>query len=414
MLRALASRVCSVVITLVHMGAPDIDLTDGRFYADRNAREAYRWMRANQPVFRDRNGLAAVATYAAVIEAERNPQLFSNAGGIRPGLAPMPYMVEMDDPGHLLRRKLVSAAFTGKRVKAKIPPIAALCDELIDRVCERGRCDFVQDLAAPLPMAVIAEMLGVPPEERGTLLRWSEVLMGGARPDDQEALHAVVAAFGEYAAFAADAVGKRRTEPRDDLFSVLANAEVDGCRLADEDIVHESLLILIGGGETTRHTLSGGVAELVNHEDQWDRLRREPTLVPSAVEEMLRWTSPIKNMCRTLTDATEFHGTPLQSGEKIMLLFESANFDDTVFDDADDFRIDRKPNSHLAFGFGTHFCLGNQLARQELAIMLARVLDRLPDLRLADGAELPLRPANFVSGLESMPVVFTPSEPVAA
>lgn len=400
--------------TVFHMGAPDIDLTDGRFYADRNAREAYRWMRANQPVFRDRNGVAGVATYAAVIEAERNPQLFSNAGGIRPGLAPMPYMVEMDDPGHLLRRKLVSAAFTGKRVKAKIPPIAALCDELIDAVCERGHCDFVRDVAALLPMAVIAGMLGIPPEERPTLLRWSEALMGGARPDDQEALQAVVAAFGEYTVFATDAVRKRRTEPRDDLFSVLANAEVDGCRLADEEIVHESLLILIGGGETTRHTLSGGVAELVKHQDQWDRLRREPTLVPSAVEEMLRWTSPIKNMCRTLTDATEFHGTPLQSGEKIMLLFESANFDEAVFDDADEFRVDRKPNSHLAFGFGTHFCLGNQLARQELVIMLARVLQRLPDLRLAEGAELPLRPANFVSGLESMPVVFTPSKPIAA
>lgn len=392
----------------------DVDLTDGSFYADGRAREAYRWMRAHQPVFRDRNGLAAAATYRAVIDAERNPELFSNAGGIRPAYPQLPYMIDMDDPAHLLRRKLVSAAFTGKRVKDKASSIARLCDELIDAVCETGCCDFVRDIAAPLPMAVIGDMLGVLPEDRATLLRWSELLVGGPRSDDEASVRAVRDAFEAYTTFAMDAVGRRRTDPTDDLFSVLANAEVDGCRLSDDEIVYESLLILIGGDETTRHTLSGGVAELSRNRDQWERLRGDPALVPSAVEEMLRWTSPIKNMCRTLTAAADFHGTQLQAGEKMMLLFESANFDETVFGDPEHFRVDRRPNNHLAFGFGTHFCLGNQLARLELSIMLARVLHRLPDLRIADGAEMPLRPANFVSGLESMPVVFTPSKPAAA
>ena len=202
-------------------------------------------------------------------------------------------------------------------------------------------------------------------------------------------------------------VEARRREPADDLVSVLIAAEVDGQRLTDEQILAETLLILIGGDETTRHTLSGGTAELTRHPDQWQALQDDPELLPGAVEEMLRWTSPIKNMCRTLTADTDFHGTALHAGEKILLLFESANFDETVFGDPDVFRIDRAPNNHVSFGFGTHFCLGNQLARLELTAMTRRVLARLPDLRLADGAELPLRPANFVSGLEAMPVEFT-------
>ncbi|KBZ68888.1 hypothetical protein K875_01445 [Mycobacterium [tuberculosis] TKK-01-0051] len=391
---------------------PDIDLTDGHFYASGRAREAYRWMRANQPIFRDRNGLAAAATYRAVIDVERNPQLFSNAGGIRPAYPAMPYMIDMDDPEHLLRRRLVSAAFTGRRIKDKASSISRLCDELIDDVCEAGACDFVRDIAAPLPMAVIGDMLGVLPEDRATLLKWSEELVGGPRSPDQASLQAVMEAFGAYTSFAEETIAQRRREPTDDLFSVLANAEVAGRRLSDDELIFESLLILIGGDETTRHTLSGGIEQLLRHRDQWERLRRDPSLLPRAVEEMLRWTSPIKNMCRTLTAETEFYGVRLHCGEKILLLFEAANFDEDVFGDPDRFRIDRDPNNHLAFGFGTHFCLGNQLARLELSLMLARVLDRLPDLRFAGGAEVPLRPANFVSGPESMPVIFTPSDPI--
>jgi cytochrome P450 family 142 subfamily A polypeptide 1 len=390
----------------------DVDLTDGRFYSGGGARDAYRWMRANQPVFRDRNGLAAAATYQAVIDAERDPQRFSNAGGIRPEYPGKPYMVEMDDPEHLLRRKLVSAAFTGTRVVGKVPSIGRLCDELIDAVCESGECDFVRDIAAPLPMAVIGDMLGVLPEDRTTLLKWSDDLVGGpASPDDAQSVRAVMDAFAEYTAFATDMITQRRIEPTDDLFSVLVDADVDGRTLSDDEIVLESLLILIGGDETTRHTLSGGVEQLLRNRDQWNRLREEPNLLPHAVEEMLRWTSPIKNMCRTLTADTVFHGTALHAGEKIMLLFESANFDETIFDHPERFCIDRNPNKHLAFGFGTHFCLGNKLARLELSLMLTRLLQRLPDLRLAGDAELPLRPANFVSGPESMPVLFTPSKP---
>lgn len=389
---------------------PDIDLTDGAFFADGAARAAYRWMRANEPVFRDRNGLAAASTYQAVLDAERHPEVFSNTGGIRPDRPAMPYMIDMDDPDHLLRRKLVNAGFARKQVMDKAAAIETLCDTLIDAVCERGECDFVRDIAAPLPMAVIGDMLGVLPEDRATLLKWSDDLVCGLSASaDEAALQAVMDAFAGYSDFAMQTTARRRAEPTSDLFSILVNSEVDGQRMSDDEIVFETLLILIGGDETTRHTLSGGVEQLLRHPDQWHRLMADPGLLPGAVEEMLRWTSPVKNMARTVLRNNEFHGVTLREGETVLLLFESANFDEAVFGDPENFRIDRNPNSHLAFGFGTHFCLGNQLARLELSTMLRTLLRRLPDLRLADESALPLRPANFVSGPESMPVVFTPT-----
>lgn len=391
---------------------PDVDLTDGAFYAG-DSRSIYKWMRENEPVFRDRNGLAAAATYAAVIEAERNPELFSNAGGIRPDQDALPMMIDMDDPAHLLRRKLVNAGFTRKRLKVQDESIGALCDWLIDTVCERGECDFVQDIAAPLPMAVIGDMLGVLPDEREMFLKWSDEMMEGLSSTVSEAeMQATLDAFMAYNDYTRNKIEQRRAEPTEDLISVLAHAEVDGERLSDDDILQESLLILVGGDETTRHTISGGTEQLIRHRDQWDLLQNDLSLVPSAIEEMLRWTSPLKNMCRTLTADTEFHGTQLRQGEKMMLMFESANFDEAVFGNPDEFNVQREPNSHLAFGFGTHFCLGNQLARIELKNMTRRVLQRLPDLRLASDEALPLRAANFVSGLEKMPVVFTPTKPV--
>jgi cytochrome P450 family 142 subfamily A polypeptide 1 len=388
---------------------PDIDLTDGAFYAG-DSRPVYKWMRQNEPVFRDRNGLAAAATYQAVIDAERAPEVFSNAGGIRPDQDAPPMMIAMDDPAHLLRRKLVNAGFTRKRVKDREHSIGTLCDALIDNVCERGECDFVWDLAAPLPMAVIGDMLGVLPEERQMFLRWSDDMVTLlSSTTTQEDFQVSVDAFAAYTEYMTGMIAARKADPTDDLVSVLVHAEVDGEKLADHEIVTEVLLLLIGGDETTRHTLSGGTAQILRHPQQHQQLVNDVALLPNAIEEMLRWTAPVKNMARTMTADLDFHGAQLKRGEKIILLFESANFDEAVFGDPESFRIDRYPNNHLAFGFGTHFCLGNQLARLELSVMLERLLKRLPDMRLASEEPLPLRPANFVSGLEKMPVKFTPS-----
>ncbi|MGW6379364.1 cytochrome P450 [Rhodococcus sp. NPDC055112] len=386
---------------------PDIELVDGRFYAgDRgDPREAYAWMRANEPVFRDRDGTPGAASYAAVIDAERDAGLFSNAGGIRPEVGPLPHMIDMDDPEHLHRRKLVNAGFTRKQVEAKIGGIGRICDELIDAVIDRGECDFVRDLAAPLPMAVIGDMLGVRPKEREMFLRWSDDLVEAQGSNaSEEMLSKMMAAYVSFVEFTMRTIEQRRREPTEDLTSVLVHAEIDGRRLTDEDIVAETLLILVGGDETTRHVLSGGMEQLMRHTEQRDQLVADRSLIPQALEEMVRWVSPVKNMCRTVTRDVEFHGTRLRAGEKMLLLFESANFDESVFENPARFEASRNPNPHVAFGFGSHFCLGNQLARLEGRLMFERLLERIPNMELASDLPLPRRPANFVTGLEKMPV----------
>jgi len=388
---------------------PDVDLTDGAFYAG-DSRAVYRWMRENEPVFRDRNGLAAAATYQAVIEAERQPELFSNAGGIRPDQPGVEMMIEMDDPQHLLRRKLVNAGFTRKRVKDLEASIHSLCDMLIDAVCERGECDFVWDLAAPLPMAVIGDMLGVRPEERKMFLKWSDDLVSSLSSTAAEAdMQVTMDAFAAYTEYMMGMIAARKQQPTDDLVSVLVHAEVEGSRLEDHQIVTEVLLLLIGGDETTRHTLSGGTRQLLRHPDQHQRLANDLELLPNAIEEMLRWTAPVKNMARTITAGTEFHGARLKEGEKMILLFESANFDEKVFGDPDSFNIERYPNNHLAFGFGTHFCLGAALARLEIRVFFEELVRRVRSLRVEPGAEIEEIPNAFVFGLKraNMELEFT-------
>jgi cytochrome P450 family 142 subfamily A polypeptide 1 len=258
---------------------------------------------------------------------------------------------------------------------------------------------------------MIGDMLGVPPEDRDDLLRWSDDLLkaqSGSATEDQ--FLAAMNAMTEYTTFCTHAVAQRQDNPTDDLMSVLVHGEVDGDRLSPDDILHESLLILIGGDETTRHVISGGMEQLLLNPDQRQLLVDDPTKITTAVEEMLRWVTPIKNMCRTLTHDTEFMGQQLLEGQKCMLLYESANRDETKFDDPFRFDVQRQPNEHVAFGFGAHFCLGQALARLELRVMFEQLLIRMPDIELAvDPADLPRRPANFISGLESMPVRFTPS-----
>ena len=311
---------------------PDIDLTDGAFYAG-DSRPIYRWMRENEPVFRDRNGLAAAATYQAVIDAERAPELFSNAGGIRPDQDAPPMMIAMDDPAHLLRRKLVNAGFTRKRVKDRESSIGALCDALIDDVCERGECDFVWDLAAPAAHGRHRRHARGAPRRAPDVSRWSDDMVTLlSSTTAQEDFQVSVDAFAAYTEYMTSMIAARKAEPTDDLVSVLVQAEVDGEKLADHDIVTEVLLLLIGGDETTRHTLSAAPPDPAPPATA-PATGRRPALLPNAIEEMLRWTAPVKNMARTMTADLEFHGTQLEQGEKIILLFESANFDEAVFGD---------------------------------------------------------------------------------
>lgn len=381
-----------------------IDLVDGAFWG-RNPYEELAWLRKNAPVWRDpRHGVWGVSTYELVKQVSSQPELFSNAGGIRPDSPPVPMMIDMDNPDHFKRRRLVSKGFTPRRVREQEASIRRTAAMLIDAVVERGECDLVWDIAAWLPLIVIGDALGVEPPDREQLLRWSDDLLRALGADDEEAQTAMMLASVGYHEYASRIIEARRAAPTDDLMSILVHAEVDGDRLDDEEIVIESLLILIGGDETTRHVISGGAYQLLSQRTLWDALLADRRKLDSAIEEMLRWVSPIKNMARTATKDVELAGHVIRAGEKLLLLYPSANRDEAVFENPFEFDIQRTPNEHVAFGFGTHFCMGANLARLELRVIFEELLDRLPEIRLASPHEPSYRPANFVSGYESLPV----------
>jgi cholest-4-en-3-one 26-monooxygenase len=392
-----------------------IGLTDGTFWAG-DPFPAFAWMRKEAPAFFDEaGGVWGISRYADIKEISKDPDTFSNAGGIRPDSDAIPMMIDFDAPEHVRRRRLVSEGFTPRRIRESEDEIRLICDAIIDKVCEQGTADFVRDIAAPLPMIVIGNRLGVAPEDRDTLLRWSDDMLRALGSPDPTAMDRAALAAMEYAEYiTAVAEQRRRDHSTDDLIGTLVHAEIEGDRLDESSLIHESLLILIGGDETTRHVISGGMYELLTHPDQYALVAGDRSRLPLAVEEMLRWVTPIKNMARTMTRDVELHGQTLRKGQKLLLLYPSANRDETVFENPETFDVTRSPNDHMAFGFGAHFCLGNRLARLELAVMFERLFDRLPDLALASDAEPPRRAANFVSGYESMPVTFTPTAKVGA
>jgi cytochrome P450 family 142 subfamily A polypeptide 1 len=367
-----------------HPTRDDIDLISGEFWG-RNPHEAFTWMRANAPVYFDGHAWG-IAKYHDLKAIAKDPATFCNGGGIRADADPLQMMIDMDDPEHWGRRKLVNRGFTPRRVRDREDEVRRISTEIIDAVCERGECDFVTDIAAWLPLNIIANDLGVRPEHRAQLLEWSDVMLS-ALTGDPTTLEPATAAFIDYTAYIDEVIADRRANPGDDLMSILCHAEVDGDRLDHQALIDESLLILVGGDETTRHVISGGTYQLLVERDRWERLLADRSLLATATEEMLRWVTPIKNMNRTATRDVE------------------------VFDEPFEFRIDRTPNDHVAFGFGAHFCLGNSLARLELRVMFEELLDRLPDLELVSPEEPDYRAANFVSGYESMPVRFTPTAP---
>ncbi|HZQ85334.1 MAG TPA: cytochrome P450 [Acidimicrobiales bacterium] len=384
--------------------APDIDLVAGAFWGG-DPHAGLAWLRANAPVWRDRrHGVWGVATYELVKQVSGQPKVFGNAGGIRPDSGPVPMMIDMDDPDHWQRRKLVNRGFTPGRVRAQEESIRRTARVLIDAVRERETFDLVWDLAAWLPLIVIGDALGVEPPDRQQLLDWSDDLMRSLGSGDEELLTKAMLASVGYHEYASKVITARRAEPADDLMGILTAAEVDGDRLDDAEIVMESLLILIGGDETTRHVITGGAYQLLRERERWEALVADRGLLDTAVEEMLRWVSPIKNMARTAMTDAELGGEVIPKGEKLLLLYPSANRDENVFPDASTFDIRRTPNEHVAFGFGTHFCLGASLARLELRVLFEELLEQLPDLELVDVAEPASRPANFVSGYETLPV----------
>ena len=319
-------------------------------------------------------------------------------------------MINMDGVEHSFRRGIVSRGFTVRRVQDHEPYLRRTVTRLLDDVCERGSCDVVTDVATPLPMAMIGELMGLPPEDYDRLLHWSDLFATGGA----EVLPEVEQAVMEWVGYITAVVEQRRAAgPADDLVSLVVHATDEGRSLTDADLIFETMLILVGGDETTRHVVSGGLDAMLRHPDQLAMVRDDRSLLPSAVEEMLRWVTPVRNMNRTATRDVELGGMQIREDDRVLLLYPSANRDEAVFADADRFDVRRDPNPHVAFGaFGRHHCLGAQLARLELRVLFDELLDRLPDIHLADpDAPRRERRGNFVLGLESLPVEFAPGAP---
>jgi cytochrome P450 family 142 subfamily A polypeptide 1 len=388
-----------------------LNLLDGSWYGD-DPHAVWTELRRESPVHYDpASKVWGISKYADVLAIEKDPKTFSSHRAPRPHGDHLPMMISMDDPEHQRRRSLVARGFTPKRVAGHETLLRDLCRTIVDRICEKGECDFVWDVAAPLPLLVIADMLGLS-DMQEDLLRWSEELM---RPTPAKITPEHIAegarTIQEFRDSQLAVIADRRRNPRDDVITTLVEAEIDGDRLDDESIVQETLLILIGGDETTRHVISGGMLALLDEHDQLEALRDGSADLTVAVEEMIRWVSPVQNMARTATRDVTVRDQDIHEGDQLILFYPSANRDEDVFEDPQRFDVDRRPNPHIAFGFGTHFCLGASLARLECRVMFDELLRRLPDLHLAAGARLPKRASNFVSGLETMAVAFTPTAP---
>jgi len=417
------------------MTAPpfEIDALDPTLYVRGIAHETFRWLRENDPVHRDeRNNLCVISKYDDVGYVERHPELFCSAQGVRPrgGGADNLSIVSMDDPEHARQRRLISRGFTPSRITALMDHIRELARELVDNVAARGECDFVDDIAKPLPLIVIAEMLGLDIADRERLAHWSDTMMSAEGADlDSPQVAAAGEAWGEYVTYLIELLEDRRAHPRDDLISVLlssadagaiefdhstlqerlASGALTDMGLASDELLSFLVLLLVAGNETTRNALSGGMLALSRFPEQRQRLVADHSLVNSATEEILRYVSPVISFSRTVVTDTDLRGRMLRAGDVLLNLYPSANRDAEFFDEPDEFRVDREPNLHLAFGTGPHFCLGANLARTEIRILLDELFTRLPDIRVPEDADARRQPNSLVTTVSHLPVVFTPA-----
>ena len=381
------------------------NLLDRDFYAG-DPYPALARLRATEPVYRDDNGMWGLLLHEDVAWAERHPALLSSAPGSRPRSFPQPSMIDSDDPLHKRRRGLVDKGFHPRPIAAEEERIRAITCRLIEAVAPDGGCDLVKDLAAPLPMIVIAQMLGVADQDHQLLQHWSDVMISGA-DGPENATPDVLKAYADYVAYMDAIIADRTRSPRDDLISVLVHAEPGGEYLTRDEIIGEALLILIGGNETTRNAISGGFEQLMREPDQMRALTADTTGSADAAEEFLRWVSPVINMARTATADVTVKDRTIPEGAQVLLMYISANRDERVFDEADRFDVARTPNPHLAFGHSAHFCLGASLARIEIRIMIEEILKAFPRIRPADpDAPVARTRSSFIRGIPSLPVVF--------
>ena len=318
---------------------------------------------------------------------------------------PFRHLLNMDPPDHGQYRNLLSQHFTPKALERKRAAVGAIVDETLARVADRTELDFVETVAAVVPLAVIAEMLGIPRADWQHMFRLSNTLLGAADPEYQHGAtlaETAERARQEFVEYFGRLSAARRREPRDDFITTLANAQVGGAPIPEWELVSYYVLLIVAGNETTRNATSGGLLALMENPAELEKLRRNPNLAPTAVEEVVRWVSPVVQFCRTAAEDVEIRGTKVRKGEACCIFYPSANRDEDVFADPFTFGVDRAPNEHYGFGIGVHFCLGANLARLELQEIFTRLVARLDEVELAGPVER--MHSSFVGGIKRMPV----------
>lgn len=391
------------------MPTSTVPLHSPDFYAG-DPYPAYRALRSSTPVvWNETTEFWALLKYEDVRYVSGHPQLFSSTKGITIPDPVLPEPVQegnlifTDPPRHRQLRKLINSGFTRRQVTLLEPKVREIVKGILDEVDPSRPYEFAEEIAAPLPTRMIAEMLGAPPEDWEQFRTWSDAAVGGADPDIEMDPLVAMAELYEYFMKLIAVRRSGAVSDHDDLLTILAAAEVDGKRLSDEDLLNFSFLLLVAGNETTRNLIALGTLALIENPDQFALLRANPELMPCAVEEMLRYTSPVTHMARRATQDVEIRGQKISAGDTVVMLYGSANRDEEIFGPSSEvFDISRNPNPHIAFGAGEHACLGAQLARLEARIMFEVLLGTYPTIELT-GDVTRLR-ATMVPGVKSMPV----------
>jgi cholest-4-en-3-one 26-monooxygenase len=400
----------------------DIDLWDKDRFVEGVPHDWFTALRREDPVFwhegdsgvEGASGFWAVTGYDDVVTVNRDNATFSSSERLvfmwDPDVANLEQqrllMLNMDPPLHTRYRRLINKGFTPRMVGELESTMRKRSTEIIDRIAERGECDFVVDVASELPLQVIADLMGVPQEDRHKLFDWSNRMIGADDPEYGITEEMTQHASMELYAYAAQLAEQKRADPKDDLISVLTHAAVDGEQLTGLEIDLFFLLLTVAGNETTRNLISHGMVTLIENPDQLAKVRANRDLLPGAVEEMLRWASPVMHFRRTAMHDVELGGKQIKQGDKVVIWYISANRDEKVFHDPFSFDVERTPNEHVAFGGGgPHFCLGANLARMEINVMFDEILNRLDDLELT--APVSRLRSNFINGLKHIPLKFT-------
>lgn len=387
---------------------PTIDILDREFWLDAG-HDAWTWCRANDPVHRDENsGIWCITKHADVLWVERNDELFSSDSSYRLNESPgESNMIASDDPVHLHQRRLVNRGFTPRAVKAQTRAFVAMIDKLVDHLTPTGRTEVIQDIAGQLPARFTAALLGLDEEEWWPRMKlWSERLMRiDAAAMDGDVIGDLMTTLQDMGATVAAKSEEFRGCPADGLLSTWANASMaDGTPMSLETIFHETGLFVSGGSETTRTAIAHGIRVFCDHPDQWELLYERPEHLPTAVDEVIRWVTPLNNMFRKATADVELRGQKIAAGDRVALVYPSANRDEDVFDEPFRFDVTRSPNNHIAFGYGTHFCIGANFARHELELLFGKLTQDWTNLRVITEPDVELN--HFARAVRSFELGF--------